>query len=89
MIGGGAGAGALIGGIAGGGKGAAIGALVGGGAGTGGAGLTGNRDVSFGAESACHFQAKCSSRDTALILGSTFSTPATLSSGFCFLTVNT
>ena len=41
MIGGGAGAGALIGGIAGGGKGAAIGALVGGGAGTAGAGLRG------------------------------------------------
>jgi len=56
MIGGGAGAGALIGGIAGGGKGAAIGALVGGGAGTAGAGLTGNRDVSFGAESAVTFK---------------------------------
>lgn len=56
MIGGGAGAGALIGGLAGGGKGAAIGALVGGGAGTAGAGLTGNRDVSFPAESAVSFK---------------------------------
>lgn len=56
MIGGGAGAGALIGGLAGGGKGAAIGALVGGGAGTAGAGLTGNRDVTFPAESALSFK---------------------------------
>jgi hypothetical protein len=56
MIGGGAGAGALIGGLAGGGKGAAIGALVGGGAGTAGAGLTGNRDVEFPAESAASFK---------------------------------
>lgn len=56
MIGGGAGAGALIGGIAGGGKGAAIGALVGGGAGTAGAGLTGNRDVTLGGESAVTFK---------------------------------
>lgn len=55
MIGGGAGAGALIGGLAGGGKGAAIGALVGGGAGTAGAGLTGNRDVTLPAESAVSF----------------------------------
>ena len=56
LIGGGAGAGALIGGLAGGGKGAAIGALVGGGAGTAGAGLTGNRDVTFPAESALSFK---------------------------------
>jgi hypothetical protein len=56
MIGGGAGAGALIGGLAGGGKGAAIGALAGAGAGTAGAGLTGNRDVSFPAESAVSFK---------------------------------
>jgi len=55
MIGGGAGVGALIGGLAGGGKGAAIGALVGGGAGTAGAGLTGNRDVTMPAESALTF----------------------------------
>ena len=56
LIGGGAGAGALIGGLAGGGKGAAIGALAGAGAGTAGAGLTGNRDVSFPAESAVSFK---------------------------------
>ena len=41
IVGGGAGAGALIGGLAGGGKGAAVGAVVGGGAGTAGAGMTG------------------------------------------------
>src|SRR5512146_1948722 len=53
MIGGGAGTGAIIGGIAGGGKGAAIGALVGGGAGTAGAAMTGNsNDVSLPAEAA-------------------------------------
>jgi hypothetical protein len=57
MIGGGAGAGALIGGLAGGGKGAAIGALVGGGAGTAGAALTGNNnDISLPAESAVSFK---------------------------------
>src|SRR6185369_14518538 len=33
----------------------------------------------------CHFQVKCSSRNTALIFGSTSSTPATVSSGFCFV----
>ena len=55
MVGGGAGAGALIGGLAGGGKGAAIGALAGAGAGTAGAGLTGNRDVTLPAESAVSF----------------------------------
>lgn len=58
MIGGGAGAGALIGGLAGGGKGAAIGALVGGGAGTAGAGLTGNREIVLPAESAVSFTLK-------------------------------
>lgn len=52
MIGGGAGGGALIGGIAGGGKGAAIGALVGAGAGTAGAAFTGNKELSIPAESA-------------------------------------
>lgn len=56
MVGGGAGLGALIGGLAGGGKGAAIGALAGAGAGTAGAGLTGNRDVTLPAESALSFR---------------------------------
>jgi hypothetical protein len=56
MIGGGAGLGALIGGLAGGGKGAAIGALAGGGAGTAGAGLTGNREITLPAESAVSFK---------------------------------
>jgi hypothetical protein len=50
MIGGGAGAGALIGGLAGGGKGALIGSAVGAGAGTAGAYATGKKDVGFGAE---------------------------------------
>jgi hypothetical protein len=56
MVGGGAGVGALIGGVAGGGKGAAIGGLVGAGAGTAGAGMTGNRDIALPAESALSFQ---------------------------------
>src|SRR5207248_8288338 len=56
MIGGGAGLGALIGGLAGGGKGAAIGALAGGGAGTGGAAFTGNKDIVLPAESALSFK---------------------------------
>ncbi len=50
LIGGGAGAGALIGAIAGGGKGALIGSAVGAGAGTAGAYATGKKDVAFGAE---------------------------------------
>ena len=56
MAGGGAGLGALIGGLAGGGKGAAIGALAGGGAGTGGAAFTGNKDIILPAESALSFK---------------------------------
>jgi len=56
MIGGGAAAGALIGGLAGGGKGAAIGAIAGGGAGTAGAGLTGNKDIVLPAEAALSFK---------------------------------
>lgn len=50
LIGGGAGAGALIGAIAGGGKGALIGSAIGAGAGTAGAYATGKKDVAFGAE---------------------------------------
>ncbi len=50
MIGGGAGAGALLGGIFGGGKGALIGSAAGAGAGTGGAYATGKKDVGFAAE---------------------------------------
>lgn len=56
LAGGGAGLGALIGGLAGGGKGAAIGALAGGGAGAGGAAFTGNKDVVLPAESALSFK---------------------------------
>lgn len=50
LIGGGAGAGALIGAIAAGGKGALIGSAIGAGAGTTGAYATGKKDVAFGAE---------------------------------------
>lgn len=50
MVGGGAGAGALIGALAGGGKGALIGGAVGAGAGTGAAYATGKEDVGFGPE---------------------------------------
>ncbi|QHS50896.1 hypothetical protein [Edaphobacter sp. 12200R-103] len=55
IIGGGAGVGALIGGLAGGGKGALIGGLAGAGAGTAGAGLTGNKDIVIPAESVVTF----------------------------------
>ena len=56
MIGGGAGAGALIGALAGGGKGAAIGAAVGAGAGTAGAAFTGNKDIVLPAETVVSFK---------------------------------
>jgi len=55
FIGGGAGGGALIGGLAGGGKGALIGGLVGAGAGTAGAAFTGNKDVVIPSESVITF----------------------------------
>lgn len=56
FIGGGAGLGAIIGGIAGGGKGAAIGALAGAGAGTAGTAYTGNKDIVLPAEAALTFK---------------------------------
>jgi hypothetical protein len=56
MIGGGAGLGMLIGGLAGGGKGVLIGGLAGGGAGTAGAAMTGNKDLEIPAESIVHFR---------------------------------
>src|SRR5882762_2384126 len=56
LVGGGAGGGALIGGLAGGGKGALIGGLIGAAAGTGGAGLTGNRDITLPAETPLTFK---------------------------------
>ena len=56
LAGGGAAAGALIGGLIGGGKGAAIGAVSGGGAGGAGAAFTGNKDVVLPAESAVSFK---------------------------------
>ena len=56
MVGGGAGGGALIGGLAGGGKGALIGGLIGAAAGTGGAGLSGNRDITIAPETPLTFQ---------------------------------
>ena len=56
MIGGGGAAGALIGGLAGGGKGAAIGAAIGAGGGTAGAGLTGNREIAWPAETQLTFK---------------------------------
>ena len=55
MIGGGAGGGALIGGLAGGGKGALIGAVLGAGAGTAGAAYTGEKEIVLPAESTLSF----------------------------------
>ena len=60
LAGGGAGLGALIGGLAGGGKGAAIGAVAGGGAGTAGTAVTGNKEIVLPAESAVAFTLKAS-----------------------------
>lgn len=56
FIGGGAGLGALIGGLAGGGKGAAIGALAGGGAGTAGGAFSGNKQIMLPAETLLTFR---------------------------------
>jgi hypothetical protein len=56
MIGGGAGLGMLIGGLASGGTGMLIGGLAGGGAGTAGAAFTGNRDLSIPAETVIRFK---------------------------------
>ena len=56
LIGGGTGAGAAIGAIAGGGKGAAIGAAVGAGAGTATAAATGKKDILIPAESQLNFK---------------------------------
>src|SRR5581483_11451568 len=58
LIGGGAGLGALIGGLAGGGKGALIGAGAGAGAGTAGAAATGKKEVAIAAESLLTFPLK-------------------------------
>ncbi len=57
-IGGGAGVGAVLGGIFGGGKGAAIGAVAGAGAGTAGAAYTGNKEIVYPAETALTFKLK-------------------------------
>jgi len=56
LIGGGAGLGAISGGLAGGGKGAVIGGLAGAGAGTAGAAYTGNKDVVIPSESLITFR---------------------------------
>jgi hypothetical protein len=55
MTGGGAGLGALIGGLAGGGKGALIGGLVGGGGGAAGSAFTGNHELELPAETVLTF----------------------------------
>lgn len=56
FIGGGAGLGALIGGLAGGGKGALIGGLAGAGAGTAGTAFTGNKEIVIPAETVLTFR---------------------------------
>ncbi|KAA6461200.1 hypothetical protein DYQ86_13235 [Acidobacteria bacterium AB60] len=56
LIGGGAGLGMLVGGLASGGTGLLIGGLAGGGAGTAAAGLTGNKDLVIPAESVVRFK---------------------------------
>jgi hypothetical protein len=60
LAGGGAAAGAVLGGIFGGGKGAAIGAASGGGAGVAGAAFTGNKNIVLPAESALSFKLESS-----------------------------
>ena len=54
--GGGAGLGAIVGGLAGGGKGAVIGGLAGGGAGTAGSAFTGDANITLPAESVLSFR---------------------------------
>lgn len=56
MGGGGAGLGAIVGGLAGGKKGALLGGLAGGGAGTAGSAFTGNADITLPAESVLSFR---------------------------------
>lgn len=56
LIGGGAGLGMLVGGVASGGVGLLVGGLAGGGAGTAISGLTGNRDIEIPAESIVNFR---------------------------------
>jgi len=56
FVGGGAGLGALIGGLAGGGKGALIGGLAGAGAGTAGSAFTGNKEIVIPAETLLTFR---------------------------------
>src|SRR5262244_3963378 len=58
LVGGGAGAGAIIGALAGGGKGAAIGAAAGAGAGTAGAAYTGNKEIVLASEQPLTFKLK-------------------------------
>jgi hypothetical protein len=62
FVGGGAGIGALIGGLAGGGKGALIGGLAGAGGGTAAGAYTGSRDVIIPSESAITFRLQSSIR---------------------------